>query len=269
MSGDNLDVLITSQEIKEDKVVLRRRSALKERVLSYSKKLCTGCGMCVETCPISCIELNPVSTVRGIVSQPGIVVDPEKCFLCGICSEVCLFNAIELLEDGNPIKFLDGNPRFSLIYDIDEKKCPAGCKECEIACPRKAIRCLDGEKTIVAREAEKCIYCTSCKIACPENAIVVEKVFSGEISIDLEKCQACGICVSVCPSKAIEMPEPEFGKEVEQIKLIEERCIYCKACENGCPLKAISVRRKSINYSVSGKNPWTKTHEEAFKKLIG
>lgn len=269
MEDEERFLLVTSQEIGENKVVLKRESPLKERILVYYNELCTGCGMCVETCPASCIELNPVGVAR-IPSHPGIVLDAEKCFLCGICSEVCLFNAIEVLEDGNLIKFIEGTPRYSLTYEINEKKCKVDCKECEIACPTKAIMCYVEEgRTVVVREAKKCIYCTSCKIACPEDAIVVEKIFSGEISIDLEKCQPCGVCIDVCPSNAIIMPEPEFGKETEKIKVFEDRCIYCKACENACPLKAISVVRKSVNYSVSGRNPWTKTHEDAFKKLLG
>ncbi|HID43570.1 MAG TPA: 4Fe-4S dicluster domain-containing protein [Archaeoglobaceae archaeon] len=114
----------------------------------------------------------------------------------------------------------------------------------------------------------RCIYCKSCEIACPENAITVKKIFSGEIRVNWNSCQACGVCIEVCPSDAIKFPKLEIGKDVERIKLIEERCIYCGACEKICPVDAVSVVRKDVKYSVDGKNPWTKTHKNAFMKII-
>jgi len=257
------NVIEFSLESKEGKVIFRRKTSLEDRMLIYYKELCVGCGICFEVCPSDCIELNPISATRGVAPYPSIVIDPEKCYLCGICNEVCFFNALKLFINGEEVKYLEGSPRYALIYEIDESKCKPDCKECELACPRDAIKCISK----VERDEEKCVYCTACKLACPEGAIVVEKVFSGSIELDLEKCQACGVCVDVCPTKALIMQEPEFGKEVEKLSIMEERCIYCKACANACPLDAISVVRSRVNYVVAEKSPWTKTHEEAFKRL--
>lgn len=262
------NVIEFSLEERKKEIVFRRKTSLEDRMLVYHKELCIGCGICSEACPNSCIELNPISAARGVAPYPSIVIDPEKCYLCGICSEVCFFNALRLFVDGKPVKYLEGSPRYALIYEIDESKCKPECNECELACPRDAIKCFfKNEKTIVERDEEKCIYCTSCKLACPEGAIVVEKVFSGSIEIDLEKCQACGVCIEICPSNALIMPKPEIGKEIEKLKVIEEKCIYCKACMNACPLEAISVVRSRVNYIVTERSAWTKTHEETFRKL--
>lgn len=45
---------------------------------------CTGCGMCVETCPVEAISL-----VDNIA-----VIDKEVCLECGACIDVCPVEAI-------------------------------------------------------------------------------------------------------------------------------------------------------------------------------
>ena len=46
---------------------------------------CTGCGRCVNACP--------VETIVGEKKQPHSL-DPEKCIKCGSCFEVCKFDAV-------------------------------------------------------------------------------------------------------------------------------------------------------------------------------
>lgn len=256
-----MDKLLFKSKVEEGNIHFERKSHLTTRTLNYWKELCSGCGMCAEVCPQECIQLNPPSSKD---KNPLIVINLDECLLCGVCSEVCLFNAIEVSENGEPIKNFEGNPRYSLIYEVDTNKCPPDCNECEKACPRGAINCQNGFK----RDSTRCVYCTSCAIACPEDAIIVEKVFSGEIDINSDECQACGVCVEVCPTGAIYFPKLELGQDVERIKVDEKICIYCGACEQACPVDVITVSRRNASYSVKGKNPWTKTHEEAFKKLI-
>ena len=54
--------------------------------VSYTKKLCIGCGMCVKACP------------QGVhvFSQSGHFLDREKCIGCGKCVEKCLPGALVL-----------------------------------------------------------------------------------------------------------------------------------------------------------------------------
>jgi formate hydrogenlyase subunit 6/NADH:ubiquinone oxidoreductase subunit I len=50
---------------------------------------CTGCGVCVERCPVDAIELD----------DGGIAVREEKyCIGCGVCARFCPADAISLLE---------------------------------------------------------------------------------------------------------------------------------------------------------------------------
>ena len=48
---------------------------------------CTGCGNCVEVCPVEAIELNDVAKV-----------DEETCVYCGACISECPVDAIVLEE---------------------------------------------------------------------------------------------------------------------------------------------------------------------------
>jgi len=51
---------------------------------AIDKEKCTGCGECIEACPLEAIEL-----------QDGIaVVDDETCSDCGACVDVCPVEAI-------------------------------------------------------------------------------------------------------------------------------------------------------------------------------
>ncbi|MFA5320758.1 MAG: electron transfer flavoprotein subunit alpha [Candidatus Omnitrophota bacterium] len=49
---------------------------------------CTGCSLCVKTCPFGAIKVNARKAE----------VDAVKCTLCGACVEACKFKAIELIK---------------------------------------------------------------------------------------------------------------------------------------------------------------------------
>jgi len=51
--------------------------------------LCSGCGTCVEKCPVDAIELNDSNIAE---------VNAEYCIGCGVCAHFCPENAIILLE---------------------------------------------------------------------------------------------------------------------------------------------------------------------------
>ena len=48
--------------------------------------LCTACGICVDECPSSALELGDVAALR----------DADSCTECGTCEEVCPNEAISL-----------------------------------------------------------------------------------------------------------------------------------------------------------------------------
>ncbi|MBQ6469476.1 MAG: 4Fe-4S binding protein [Lachnospiraceae bacterium] len=50
------------------------------------KKLCTGCGECVEVCPMHVMVKAPESPVTS------------KCIACGICAKACPMGILEVIE---------------------------------------------------------------------------------------------------------------------------------------------------------------------------
>jgi len=61
---------------------LKQHSAMKPKI---KHKFCTGCGVCVEWCPVDCITL----------SGGKATIDSEKCIGCGECLAVCRFGAVK------------------------------------------------------------------------------------------------------------------------------------------------------------------------------
>lgn len=51
---------------------------------------CTGCGVCVEACPMHAVELVGDSFAQVVI------VRPEDCEYCGDCEEICPEGAIGL-----------------------------------------------------------------------------------------------------------------------------------------------------------------------------
>ena len=56
---------------------------------SVNDDLCSGCGICVEKCPVEAIQLN---------NNNIAIVDKMVCIGCGVCAHFCPENAISLIE---------------------------------------------------------------------------------------------------------------------------------------------------------------------------
>lgn len=54
--------------------------------------LCKGCGLCVEKCPVDCINW---SDILGVYGTPAVEAD-NRCIACGICQDVCPDCAIKI-----------------------------------------------------------------------------------------------------------------------------------------------------------------------------
>jgi NAD-dependent dihydropyrimidine dehydrogenase PreA subunit len=50
---------------------------------------CTGCGTCVDTCPVGVYEIKDGKSVPA---------KPEECLLCRACEAQCPQNAIQVIE---------------------------------------------------------------------------------------------------------------------------------------------------------------------------
>ncbi|WP_022846218.1 MULTISPECIES: 4Fe-4S dicluster domain-containing protein [unclassified Desulfurobacterium] len=51
-------------------------------------ELCTGCGICVDVCPVDVFEMSDVGK--------AVVEYPDRCMACRICEENCPTDAIEI-----------------------------------------------------------------------------------------------------------------------------------------------------------------------------
>jgi len=56
-------------------------------VAIVDKDLCTGCGQCVDSCPVEAISMN---------DNDIAVVNPDTCVDCGDCVDICPVDAISM-----------------------------------------------------------------------------------------------------------------------------------------------------------------------------
>jgi ferredoxin len=85
---------------------------------------CTGCGRCVEVCPVAALSLEPQSgSDRAAESQSDTiaVVDPDWCIGCGVCVPRCPTGAAGLRARADVS--LDLAPDFVTLHRriLDEK----------------------------------------------------------------------------------------------------------------------------------------------------
>ena len=55
--------------------------------LVLHKDQCTGCGMCMEVCPHSVLEMR---------DHKAKIKSPDSCMECGACVQNCAFSALEV-----------------------------------------------------------------------------------------------------------------------------------------------------------------------------
>lgn len=65
-------------------------------VMRSDAEKCTGCGICVKTCPVQAIHLEPESAPGGTRSRA--VVNTDLCLGCGVCYSRCRKNAIGMVK---------------------------------------------------------------------------------------------------------------------------------------------------------------------------
>lgn len=90
---------------------------------------CTGCGVCIKTCPNHVIELRPVTSKYAVGCNSKDKGKDTRaycmagCIGCGICAKQCEAGAITVENN---------------LAHIDYEKC-IGCGKCAEKCPRKII----------------------------------------------------------------------------------------------------------------------------------
>jgi len=154
--------------------------------LEYSRDRCVGCSICVDCCPKEALKLNTVgASVKEIIEEPPVEIDKDKCVLCGVCVALCPRDALRIFindEERCLISKNEGLPekiRFEGKVEVDQEKCPKGCRTCECICKEEAIDVDDG----IRIDEDRCTLCGACSIACPADAITVvrEKIVYDEL----------------------------------------------------------------------------------------
>lgn len=70
--------------------------------LDVDMEICTGCLLCMQSCPIACIEIGIIKSQGSITPQRLISkfdIDIGKCMFCGLCTEQCPTNAIRFTRE--------------------------------------------------------------------------------------------------------------------------------------------------------------------------
>lgn len=78
----------------EEGIERREEQMAKDRVVWIDEERCTGCGACIEVCPVGAIAL-----VDGRAH-----VEEKTCTGCGVCLEVCPDDAIHPVVEGELVR---------------------------------------------------------------------------------------------------------------------------------------------------------------------
>lgn len=155
----------TGFEIEDMAEIIDRTTPKREITVADEK--CIGCSVCIDECPVNCIELE----------TPSPVHIGEECVYCGKCVQMCPVGAISLKEElfdtiDGKILFIRREvqkPRSGIVVP-DPTICQA-CGVCVNRCPMDALS-LDNDEIVV--NYDKCILCGECEIICPLSAIKLE-----------------------------------------------------------------------------------------------
>ncbi len=67
--------------------------------VEISTEGCKGCGLCIEFCPVKCLELNMSDT--NSFGLPYAKMKEETCIGCGNCGVICPDAAITVYRKAN------------------------------------------------------------------------------------------------------------------------------------------------------------------------
>lgn len=59
------------------------------------KEACAGCSVCVESCPMDCLQIEGPK-FHGDIHTVAYLVNEEQCIGCGICAKTCPIWAITM-----------------------------------------------------------------------------------------------------------------------------------------------------------------------------
>lgn len=210
--------------------------------LEHLLRMCTGCGLCISSCPTH--VLRPSYTVLGWrgVMKPYLDYTVGYCDpSCHTCSRVCPVGALRPLtleeKKRTQIGLVSYRQAHCRIWKEQED-----CALCADACPTGAISAVMSHRPLVRED--KCVGCKAkrCYNACPTGSIsFVTREDSGRrlAVIHYETCIGCGYCAEACTRyNGIDV------QEVRTLTFSPELCNGCGICEHVCPSrpKAVEVQ---------------------------
>jgi len=93
------------------------------RLIAVVNPSCTGCEVCVDFCPVDCIDdAPPVEFAEANI--PPIQIQVEECIGCQVCAKVCeelALNAIEMVS----VDEFEGRFGLCVSDHIGAEKAPA------------------------------------------------------------------------------------------------------------------------------------------------
>ena len=96
--------------LQEETPLKRVSGARKRAAARVISELCTGCRICVQTCPSNCITI-----VESDLNFTGIAKVDESCTGCNICAIDCPWTGVEMV---NP----DGSRKDEAEYERQLKR---------------------------------------------------------------------------------------------------------------------------------------------------
>ncbi len=84
----------------------------KIRVTRFTN-LCKSCGVCIMKCPVNAISWHDKEL--GMLGEPAVYIDLDKCIGCETCERVCPDHAIEITNKRLESKFFSTGPLGALV----------------------------------------------------------------------------------------------------------------------------------------------------------
>ncbi len=107
------------------------------------KDICTGCGTCIEECPVDTIYIK----------DEAAEIDMENCIHCGLCHDACPENAVRHDSEKIPER-VEANISKTKKFMMDCEKYLNDAQEKE-KCLKRMIRYFKSEKLIAERTLEE------------------------------------------------------------------------------------------------------------------
>jgi ferredoxin len=136
--------------------------------IRYFTEACTGCHVCVSTCPSQVLQPSFLEYGLGGILQPRMDFNVSYCnFECTVCTEVCPTGAIRKLTVEQKKTNQAGRAVFvkenCVVYTEN-----TDCGACTEHCPTKAVTMIPYKNSRMPEvKPEYCIGCGACEHACP------------------------------------------------------------------------------------------------------